>query len=199
MSDFDFNFELIDLESYIPISISGQLEQLIYANNVYAHSIFINFIEFISDIYKTYKFNIKNVQKQVRLDVMRSSLYINHKLYNKQNKCKKLFNYLHTFHNNNYVKILCLHTQAIYAKALELLIQIINNPQLHIFELEYTDIRNHLIMDIQDVNQLQFMSRKCLRIVKIEETIINLYIVDITIQYTFPDPSIEIQYTIKTY
>lgn len=199
MSDFDLNFELIDLESYIPLSISGQLEQLICDNNVYNHSIFINFIEFISDIYKTYKFNIKNVQKQVHLDVMRSSLYINDKLYNKQHKCKKLFNYLHTFHNNNYVKILCLHTQAIYGKALELLIQIINNPQLHIFELEYMDIRNHLIMHIQDVNQLQFMSKKCLRIVKIEETIINLYIVDITIKYTFPDPSIEIQYTIKEY
>lgn len=199
MSDFDLNFELIDVESYIPISISGQLEQLICANNVYIHSIFINFIEFIGDIYKTYKFNIKNVQKQVYLDVMRSSLYINHKPYNTQNKCKTLFNYLHTFHNNNYVKILCLHTQAIYGKALELLIQIINNPQLHIFELEYTDIRNHLITHIQDVDQLQFMSKKCLRIVKIDETIINLYIVDITIKYTFPDPSIELQYTIKAY
>ena len=131
---------------------------------------------------------------------MRSSLYINQTLIHQSNKVDIFLSYIKTKHRNHYVKILCLHTQAIYAKVLELLLQILNNTSIYIFELETNDTRNELIMNIHDVHNLYFISKKNLRIGKIDNNgIHNLYIVYIQIKYTFGDINMEISYTIDDY
>ena len=190
-------FELLNIKT---IRTQHSFEQLQSTPKPSYHTNYINFIDFLMDIYKTYKYNIKHVEKQVLLDVMRSTVYINQTLLEHSNKVDILFAYIKRFHNDKYVRLLCLHTQAIYAKVLELLLDIINNQSIHIFELELNDSRNKLIMNICDKTSLYFISRKNLRIVKVhDEGIHNLYIVYIQIKYKFGDSDIDISYTIDNY
>ena len=190
-------FELLDIHS---IDEQHSFEQLQSSPKPSYHTIYINFIDFLMEIYKTYKYNIKYVEKQVLLDVARSSIYINHMLIDKSNNVDVLLAYCKRFHSNNYVKLLCLHTQAIYAKVLELLLKIINNTSIHIMELDKMDSRNKLSMNIIDRNSLYFISKKNLRIVTIDdEGIHNLYMVYIQIKYKFGDSDIDISYSIDNY
>jgi len=190
-------FELLDINT---IGEQHSFEQLQSSPKPSYHTMYINFIDFFMDIYKTYKYNIRHVEKQVLLDVMRSTLYINHTLINRPNKADILMAYCKRVHSDNYVRLLCLHTQAIYAKVLELLLKIINNPSIHIVELDITDPRNKLSMNILDRHSLYFISKKNLRIVKIDdEGIHNLYMVYIQIKYKFGDSDIDISYSIDNY
>ena len=191
-----FHYELINYNE-----IRTKLEQVIEHNVSYNHSLYINFIDFLSDIYRTCKFNIKKKEKQVEVDVKRSSVYINKvKLNKRNNKSARFLKYVKYNHSNNYVKILCLHTQAIYAQALEFLIKIINDETTYVFELDYKHNKN-LIMKLIDIETLQFISSKILRIIKIniDGEIENLFLVTINISYTFNEPNIEINFVIDKY
>ena len=191
-----FHYELIDYNE-----IHTKLEQVLEHNVSYNHSLYINFIEFLSDIYRTCKFNIINLEKQVEVDVKRSIIYINKvKLNKRHDKSARFLKYVKYNHSNNYVKILCLHTQAIYAKALEILIKIINDETTYVFELDYKHKKN-LIMKLIDIDTLQFISSKILRIIKIniDGEIENLFLVTINISYTFNEPNIEIDFVIDKY
>jgi len=191
------SFELLDIHT---IDEQLSFEQLQSSPKPSYHTMYINFIDFFMEIYKTYKYNIKQVEKQVILDVMRSNLYINHTLLEQSNKAHILISYCKRFHSDNYVRLLCLHTQAIYAKVLELLMKIINNTSIHIVELDITDPRNKLSMNILDHQSLYFISKKKLRIVKIDdEGIHNLYMVYIQIKYKFGNRDIDISYSIDNY
>lgn len=190
-------FELLDIKT---IHEQHSFEQLQSTPKPSYHTMYINFIDFFMEVYKTYKYDISYVEKQVVLDVMRSTLYINKILIEQSNKVDILLAYCKRFHNDNYVKLLCLHTQAIYAKVLELLLKIINNTSIHIVELDAKDSRNKLIMNIHDNQSLYFISKKNLRIVRVDDMgIHNLYIVYIQIKYKFGDIDMDISYTINTY
>ena len=195
-------YELIDFIDNNTISLQSKLEQIMEHNISYSHTIYINFIDFLGDIYRTCDFNIIELEKQVQLDVNRCITYINKvKLNKRNNKARRFIKYVKRYHNNNCVKILCLHTQAIYGAALEILIKIINDTSIHVFELDSKHIKNNLIMKLIDIDMLQFISSKILRIVKINNNgeLENLFLVKINVSYTFNDPNIEIHFVIDKY
>ena len=99
-------FELLDIKT---IHEQNSFEQLQSTPKPSYHTMYINFIDFFMEVYKTYKYDIAYVEKQVVLDVMRSTLYINKILIEQSNKVDILLAYCKRFHNDNYVKLLCLH------------------------------------------------------------------------------------------
>jgi len=167
----------------------------------YKHTVYVNFIEYISDIYKSCNFNVKDLEHQVSVDVDRSNIFINETNIHTHDKSTWFLQYVKKNHRTNYIKILCLHNQAIYAQALEILIGIINDPNIFIFELDSKQTKKNLMMKLIDIQTLKFISTKTLRIVKLlpSEELENLFLVHIHVAFTFGEPNISITFTIDKY
>ena len=197
-----YTFEFIDFfttnnnsDNTIP------LEDIMEQESSYKHTVYVNFIEYISDIYKSCNFNVKDLEHQVSVDIDRSNIFINETNIHTHDKSTWFLQYVKKNHRTNYIKILCLHNQAIYAQALEILIGIINDPNIFIFELDSKQTKKNLMMKLIDIQTLKFISTKTLRIVKLlpSEELENLFLVHIHVSYTFREPTISITFTIDKY
>ena len=197
-----YTFEFIDFfttsnnsDNTIP------LEDIMKQETSYKHTVYVNFIEYISDIYKSCNFNVKDLEHQVSVDIDRSNIFINETNIHTHDKSKWFLQYVKQNHRTNYIKILCLHNQAIYAQALEILIGIINDPNIFIFELDSKQTKKNLMMKLIDIQTLKFISTKTLRIVKLlpSEELENLFLVHIHVAFTFGEPNISITFTIDKY
>ena len=197
-----YTFEFIDFfttsnnsDNTIP------LEDIMKQETSYKHTVYVNFIEYISDIYKSCNFNVKDLEHQVSVDIDRSNIFINETNIHTRDKSKWFLQYVKKNHRTNYIKILCLHNQAIYAQALEILIGIINDPNIFIFELDSKQTKKNLMMKLIDIQTLKFISTKTLRIVKLlpSEELENLFLVHIHVAFTFGEPNISITFTIDKY
>ena len=197
-----YTFEFIDFfttsnnsDNTIP------LEDIMKQETSYKHTVYVNFIEYISDIYKSCNFNVKDLEHQVSVDIDRSNIFINETNIHTHDKSTWFLQYVKKNHRTNYIKILCLHNQAIYAQALEILIGIINDPNIFIFELDSKQTKKNLMMKLIDIQTLKFISTKTLRIVKLlpSEELENLFLVHIHVSFTFGEPNISITFTIDKY
>ena len=197
-----YTFEFIDFfttsnnsDNTIP------LEDIMKQETSYKHTVYVNFIEYISDIYKSCNFNVKDLEHQVSVDIDRSNIFINETNIHTHDKSTWFLQYVKQNHRTNYIKILCLHNQAIYAQALEILIGIINDPNIFIFELDSKQTKKNLMMKLIDIQTLKFISTKTLRIVKLlpSEELENLFLVHIHVAFTFGEPNISITFTIDKY
>jgi len=197
-----YTFEFIDFfttsnnsDNTIP------LEDIMKQETSYKHTVYVNFIEYISDIYKSCNFNVKDLEHQVSVDIDRSNIFINETNIHTHDKSTWFLQYVKKNHRTNYIKILCLHNQAIYAQALEILIGIINDPNIFIFELDSKQTKKNLMMKLIDIQTLKFISTKTLRIVKLlpSEELENLFLVHIHVAFTFGEPNISITFTIDKY
>ena len=197
-----YTFEFIDFfttsnnsDNTIP------LENIMKQETSYKHTVYVNFIEYISDIYKSCNFNVKDLEHQVSVDIDRSNIFINTTNINIKEKSKWFLQYIKKNHRTNYIKILCLHNQAIYGQVLELLMGIINDPEIHIFELDTKNTKKKIMMKLIDIQTLEFISTKTLRIVKVvpSEELENLFLVHIHVSFTFGEPNISITFTIDKY
>jgi len=196
------NFEFIDFFTTPKNTVANiPLEDIMKQETTYKHTVYINFIDFISDIYKSCHFNVEDLERQVSVDIDRSNIFINETNIHKQEKSKWFLQYVKQNHRTNYIKILCLHNQAIYGQVLELLMGIINDPEIHIFELDTKNTKKKIMMKLIDIQTLEFISTKTLRIVKFlpSEELENLFLVHIHIAFTFGEPTISITFTIDKY
>ena len=197
-----YNFEFIDFFTTNKDTTDNMpLEDIMKEEISYKHTVYINFIDFISDIYKSCHFNVEDLERQVSVDIDRSNIFINETNIHKQEKSKWFLQYVKQNHRTNYIKILCLHNQAIYGQALELLMGIINDQDIFIFELDSKKIKKNLMMKLIDIQTLEFISTKTLRIVKVvpSEELENLFLVHIHVSFTFGEPNISITFTIDKY
>jgi len=195
-------FEFIDFFTTPKNTVANiPLEDIMKQETTYKHTVYINFIDFISDIYKCCNFNVKDLEHQVSVDIDRSNIFINETNIRIQEKSKWFLQYVKQNHRTNYIKILCLHNQAIYGQVLELLMGIINDPEIHIFELDTKNTKKKIMMKLIDIQTLEFISTKTLRIVKFlpSEELENLFLVHIHIAFTFGEPNISITFTIDKY
>jgi hypothetical protein len=195
-------FEFIDFFTTPKNAVANiPLEDIMKQETTYKHTVYINFIDFISDIYKSCHFNVEDLERQVSVDIDRSNIFINETNIHKQEKSKWFLQYVKQNHRTNYIKILCLHNQAIYGQVLELLMGIINDPEIHIFELDTKNTKKKIMMKLIDIQTLEFISTKTLRIVKFlpSEELENLFLVHIHIAFTFGEPTISITFTIDKY
>ena len=197
-----YNFEFIDFFTTNKDTTDNMpLEDIMKQETSYKHTVYVNFIDFISDIYKCCNFNVKDLEHQVSVDIDRSNIFINTTNIKIKEKSKWFLHYIKKNHRTNYIKILCLHNQAIYGQALELLMGIINDPEIHIFELDAKKTKKNLMMKLIDIQTLEFISTKTLRIVKLlpSEELENLFLVHIHVAFTFGEPNISITFTIDKY
>ena len=126
-----YNFEFIDFfTTNKNTTTHTSLEEIMKEEISYKHTVYINFIDFISDIYKSCHFNVEDLERQVSVDIDRSNIFINETNIRKQEKSKWFLQYVKQNHRTNYIKILCLHNQSIYGQVLELLMGIINDPEI---------------------------------------------------------------------
>ena len=93
-----YTFEFIDFfttsnnsDNTIP------LEDIMKQETSYKHTVYVNFIEYISDIYKSCNFNVKDLEHQVSVDIDRSNIFINETNIHTHDKSKWFLQYVKKF------------------------------------------------------------------------------------------------------
>ena len=154
-------------------------------NDIMEQCIFINYDYYVNDIKNSFK-NMNDIEKQFRIDIPRSNIFINnHKIISPQ----IIIDYLNfNFNSNITKKIMMLTTQAFLALPFQLTFnQLYNLDNYHLAEIEYDDNTKQpyrISINILD-NDINFKSYKEFRIFRLDNDIsINIYKVYIKIEFT---------------